>query len=110
MGHQLETSTDNTKITTIEQLEKEFLAIGLKESSMEEFQEYKDYSLDGDKDPRMKYLYKIYQKGCYFCFIFVKKENEIYSSRGFGGFHPDGVWDVLKRVEWHDEDMGDEEY
>ena len=95
------------KITTVEQLHKELMNIGLVETTFEEFSKY--YSIDGDIDPIWKLKYRIYQKDSFFCIIFIKK-NQIYSFKVYGGYSPEFfeylVWEM---VEWHDDMLKEDE-
>ena len=90
-----------------DELFQKLKGIGMKESTMEVFQSFPQYSLKGDKDPRWKEKqYKIFRKGKYFVAIFYN-DNLLYSFKLFGKEKqtPHGLNEIIWYVRFHDDDL-----
>lgn len=97
------------RISNPDELHDKLLNLGLKESTFEEFQKYDQYSLDGDKDPRWKLKYRIYNQDDIFIVIF-EREELIYSSKIFGYPLSSKIGYLLGKVNWADDDIDYSEY
>lgn len=102
------------KIRTIDELEQALYEdLEVEISSIDELNTFEHYSLEGDHDPRMKYLKKVYKiKGFnhkghpyieFFFIVFSKRDNLVYSSRSMG-FTTKRFDNIMRRVIW-DEDF-----
>ena len=92
-----------------EKLEKE---IGMKESTMEVFQNFPQYSLKGDKDPRWKQVhYRIFKKGK--CFLVVFYNDDLIHSFNLYGKEkqiPSGLTRLIWNIKTHNDMDPDGEY